>query len=47
MSKYTFKRKNEGSVLSVMKDDVEVATVDAAAAFNEMLEDIKDNARRH
>ena len=42
MSKYTFKRKNEGSVLSVMKDDVEVATVDAAAAFNEMLEDIKD-----
>ena len=42
MSKYTFKRKNEGSVLSVMKDDVEVATVDAAAAFVEMLEDIKD-----
>lgn len=42
MSKYTFKRKNEGSVLSVMKDDVEVATVDAAVAFIEMLENIKD-----
>ena len=39
MSKYTFKRKNEGSVLSVMKDDVEAAVVDVSDMLDVSLAD--------